>query len=73
MSAVCPFQLSVALTEAPASISSCSTSPRPVRAAIISGVSPPGLAVSGVAPPASRASTIATLPLVDASASGVTP
>ena len=49
------------------------TSTRPVRAAIISGVSPPSVAASGSAPAASSAVTRLALPLVAASTSGVTP
>ena len=45
----------------------------PVRAAVISGVSPPGSAAFGSAPAFSSSSTIAPLPFVQASESGVTP
>jgi hypothetical protein len=48
------------------------TSGLPVRAAVIRTVSPPGSAVFGSAPAFSRRSTIAKLPLVQASESGVT-
>ena len=45
----------------------------PVRAAVISAVSPPGSAAFGSAPASSNSSTIAPLPFVQASESGVTP
>ena len=60
-------------TEAPCESSARTGPSRPVRAAVISAVSPPGSTVSGSAPAPSRSSTIAPLPLVHASDMAVTP
>ena len=47
--------------------------PLPVRAAVISGVSPSGFGRLGSAPASSSRAIIGVLPLTEASASGVTP
>ena len=73
INAVCPFQVSFASIFAPASRSAFTASARSVRAANISGVSPARTVRFGSAPPFSSRLMIAALPLVAASASGVTP
>ena len=64
---------SLALGSAPFASRAFTTSGRPVRAAVISTVSPLGRAAFGSAPAASRRITTSTLPLVLANDSGVTP
>ncbi len=71
--AVCPFQPSFALTVAPCASSALIAGTLPVRAAVISAVSPSGSAVLGSAPAASSFSMTAALPLTHARYSGVTP
>ena len=73
ISAVCACTVSFALTLAPRSSSRVAASALPVRAAVISAVSPPGVAVFGSAPASSSARIIAALPLVAARPIGVTP
>ena len=73
INAVWPRELSRAFTSALASINAFSTATSPVRAAVMSTVSPPGSAVFGSAPPRRSRSMIRALPLVAASESGVTP
>ena len=73
ISAVCACTVSLALTFAPRSSSSVAASTLPVRAAVISAVSPPGVAVFGSAPASSSARIIAALPLVAARPIGVIP
>ena len=73
INAVVPRSSSAASTAAPRSSSTASTSTRPVRAASISGVSPPGSRSFGSAPASiSRATSAAPAP-AQASDSGVTP
>ena len=76
MSADCPFQVSCTLMSAPTLSSTVTASTCPERAASISGVSPAFTACSGSfgsTPALTSCSTIAALPFLDASPSGVTP
>ena len=73
MSAVCPRQLSFALTSAPCASSVFTAAGMPVRAAVMSAVSPSDCVAFGLAPAFSSSSSIAALPLVAASESGGTP
>ena len=71
--AVCPFHPSLAFTVAPWASSALMAGTLPVRAAVISAVSPSGKAVFGSAPAASSFSMTAALPLTQARYNGVTP
>jgi hypothetical protein len=71
--AVCPRQFSFAFTFAPWASSALTASGLPVRAAVISAVSPSGNREFGSAPALSNASIMAAFPLVLATMSGVTP
>ena len=73
ISAVCPRRSSLPSTRAPWASSAFTAAGAPVRAAVINGVSPPGSAAFGSAPAFRSSSTIAPLPFVQASDSGVTP
>ena len=73
MSAVWPLADSRARRSAPRASSRRTAAVLPARAAVMSTVSPPGSAVLTPAPATSRRSIIAALPLVAASAIGVTP
>lgn len=73
MSADWPFQRSFASTSAPWASSTRIASTLPMRAAVMSGVSPSGEAALTSAPAFSSVSIIAAFPLVQANASGVTP
>ena len=73
ISAVAPVSVVAALTSAPCPSSARTTSMLPVRAAIISAVSPLACAALGLAPPASSLSTVAALAFSLARISGVTP
>src|SRR5438034_2135804 len=73
MMAVWPRNCSLASTLAPWATSSLTGSALPVRAAVISAVSPSGDIVLGSAPACSSFSIIAALPFVQAASSGVTP
>ena len=73
MSAVWPRRSSFASATAPRASSAFTTSTDPVRAAVMSGVSPPGSAPFGSAPAFKSRSTMAALPFVHAIESGVTP
>ena len=71
--AVCPFQPSFAFTLAPWASSALTAGTLPVRAAVISAVSPSGNAVFASAPAASSFSITAASPLTHARYNGVTP
>ena len=73
MSAVCPRHVSAALTSAPRLSSNSTSSCEPVRAAVISAVSPSAAVVFGSAPASSNCSAITALPLMEASEMGRTP
>jgi hypothetical protein len=73
ISAVCPFQRSLTLGSAPRTSSAFTTAALPVRAAVMSAVSPSGIEVFGSAPAASSFSTMGALPFTHASHSGVAP
>ena len=73
MSAVWPRAGSGAPTSAPRATSARTAPTRPVRAAVMRTVSPPGSVVFGSAPAARSRSTIATLAFSAASDSAVTP
>ena len=73
MRAVCPWALSRASTGAPCDSSACTASGLPVRAAVISGVSPAGPAAFGSAPAFTSVSIKAALPLSAAIERGVIP
>ena len=70
--AVCPRPASFAFTSAPCSSSSLTPSRLPVRAVVISAVSPPGSAVFASAPALSSRPIIPAFPFMQASDSGVT-
>ena len=70
ISAVCPCQVSAALTLAPRSISAVTTSALPARAAVMRMVSPSGPTALAFAPALSSARAMTALPLVAASDSG---
>jgi hypothetical protein len=71
--AVCPRRSSFASTRAPCDKSAWTAAGAPVRAAVMSGVSPPGKGAFGSAPAFKSSSTIGPLPFVHANESGVTP
>ena len=73
ISAVCPRQLSFALTSAPCASSVLTAAGMPVRAAVMSAVSPSDCVAFGFAPAFSSSSRTAALPFVAASDSGGTP
>ena len=73
ISAVCPFFASCAFAFAPRASSAFTAAALPVRAAVMSAVSPDGRAASGSAPVSSSIRTMGALPLMQASESGVTP
>ena len=73
INAVWPRQPSVVSTTAPWTSSARTALASPVRAAAMSGVSPSGLARLASAPASSSRVIMGVLPLIAASASGVTP
>ena len=73
ISALWPRSGSFALTSAPRASRARTAATRPVRAAVISAVSPSGSVVFTSAPEASRRSMMAALPLIAAAMIGVTP
>ena len=73
ISAVCCFHFSTAFTVAPRASSSRTAAALPVRAAVMSGVSPSAKATFGSAPAFNSSSIIAALPFTAAEYIGVTP
>ena len=73
ISAVCPRQVSTASTEAPASSSALAAATFPVRAHVISAVSPSSPVVLALTPAFSSRSTASALPFSQAREIGVTP
>jgi hypothetical protein len=71
--AVWPRTRSTEFTLAPWASRTLIASAVPVRDAVMSAVSPPGMALFGSAPAASNRSTMVALPFTQASVSGVTP